>query len=268
MFMLVNYVILLWFTFIFIYLTTSLAKTDYSAYDCGNPSNRLNYTADSKFKTNLDTTLSKLPTTNNGFGFYNLSTGQGIDRVYSVALCRGDINPDTCLSCVKDAIVNVRKACPNNIYVTAYYDHCSLTFNNDTLLGNNTIDRYNYRSGAQNMTNVALFNQALRSLLDKLKADASTGGSLRKFASGNTPGPDFTTIYALMQCTPDLSKQECNVCLDEIINMIPRYIPGKVRGRILVPMCNFQYDITWFFNESTPLVIPPPSSPQGMDVHF
>ncbi|GKC51887.1 cysteine-rich receptor-like protein kinase 26, partial [Tanacetum coccineum] len=94
---------------------------------------------------------------------------------------------------------------------------------------------YNIENDRQNSMNVALFNQALRSLLDKLKADVSTGGSLRKFANGNTSGPDFTTIYALMHCTPDLSKQECNACLDKIIIRIPRLMPGKVGGRVLAP---------------------------------
>ncbi|GJZ39602.1 cysteine-rich receptor-like protein kinase 26 [Tanacetum coccineum] len=268
MFMLAKYVTFLWFAFIFIYLTTSLADTDYFAYDCGKSDNLNNYTSNSTFKRNLVTTFSNLPTTNNGFGFYNLSTGQGIDSVYSVALCRGDINQDVCLRCLKDIIVDIQKACPKSIYASAFADYCSLRYNNDTLLGNNTIDMYNMKFDEQNSTNVAMFNQALSSLLDKLKADVSTGGSLRKFASGNTSGPHFTTIYALMQCTPELSKQECSACLDKIIIRIPRFMPGKVGGRVLAPMCNLRYDFTLFFNESTPLIIPPPSSPQGLDVLF
>ncbi|GJZ74594.1 putative receptor-like protein kinase [Tanacetum coccineum] len=261
--MLVTNVILFWLAFIFMYLTTSLADTDYFAYDCGTSDNLKNYTANSTFKRNLVTTFSNLPATNNGFGFCNLSTGQGIDSVYSVALCRGDINQDACLSCLNDIIVDIQKACPKSIYASAFADYCSLRYNNDTLLGFNTIDMYNYENDPQNSTNVALFNQALRSLLDKLKADVSTGDSLRKSASGYTSGPDFTNIYALMLCTPDLSKQECNDCLEKIIIRIPRLMLGKVGGRVLAPMCNLRYDLTLFFNESTPLVIHPPSSPQG-----
>ncbi|GJR82120.1 putative receptor-like protein kinase, partial [Tanacetum coccineum] len=107
--------------------------------------------------------------------------------------------------------------------------------------------------------NVDLFNGALRPLMDTLRAQASNGGPLKKFASGNTKGPDFTTIYALVQCTPDLSKQECNHCLEDLISQIPDLFNGKVGGRILVRMCNFRYDIQLFFNESDiALVIPPP----------
>ncbi|PWA32214.1 gnk2-like domain-containing protein [Artemisia annua] len=164
----------------------------------------------STFKANLDTPLSNLLTTNNGFGnFYNISTGQEIDRVNALALCRGDINPDVCQSCLNDSMVMVRKVCPNSIYVVGWYDYCSLTYSNDTLLGNNEINFVSYGNGSQTTTNVDKFNVALRYFWRSLKhAEAATRAALRKFASGNTTDPDFITIYAIMQCSPDLSKQK------------------------------------------------------------
>ncbi|GJU95983.1 putative receptor-like protein kinase [Tanacetum coccineum] len=258
MFLLAKNVNFLWFSFISIYVTTTLA-TDFAGYSCG----KSNYTENSMFKTNLDTSLSNLPTTDNGFGFYNFSTGQGINRAYSVALCRGDINTDVCLSCVREMIANVRKAyaCPNSIYASAIFEYCVLTYNNDTLLGNANIKFYHYINVlGQNSTNVETFYGALRPLMEKLRAEASNGGPLRKFASGNTTVPDFTTIYGLMQCTPDLSKQNCSACLEDLISRIPRYIGRKDAGRILVPNCFLRYDSRLFFNESRPLVISPPSS--------
>nr|GEX32589.1 putative receptor-like protein kinase At4g00960 [Tanacetum cinerariifolium] len=95
--------------------------------------------------------------------------------------------------------------------------------------------------------------------MEKLRAEASSGGPLRKFASGNTTVPDFTTIYGLIQCTPDLSKQNCNACLEDLISRIPSYIGRKDAGRILVPNCFLRYDSRLFFNESRPLVLSPPS---------
>ncbi|GJZ57653.1 cysteine-rich receptor-like protein kinase 26, partial [Tanacetum coccineum] len=137
-----------------------------------------------------------------------------MDRVYSVALCRGDINQDVCLRCLRDIIVEIQFRCPNNIYVSAIYETCLLTYNNDTLMGKTKMDSRGYVNVGPNSTNIVSFHGALRPLLDKLRADASNGGPLMKFATGNTMGPDFTNIYALMQCTPDLSKRDCNVCLE------------------------------------------------------
>ncbi|GJR98014.1 putative receptor-like protein kinase, partial [Tanacetum coccineum] len=110
--------------------------------------------------------------------------------------------------------------------------------------------------------------------MEKLRAEASNGGPLRKFASGNTTVPDFTTIYGLMQCTPDLSKQNCSACLEDLISRIPRYIGRKDAGRILVPNCFLRYDSRLFLMRVEPLVIshhhhrqpssPSPSWPQDM----
>ncbi|GKC23284.1 putative receptor-like protein kinase [Tanacetum coccineum] len=236
-----------------------MKRLEATGYTCGNN----NYTQNSTFKTNLDTSLSNLPTTDNGFGFYNLSTGQGIDRANSVALCRGDINTDVCLRCLRDIIANVRKAyaCPNSIYASAIYEYCTLIFNNDTLLGNPETREYQVINVlGKNSTNVDLFYGALRPLMEKLRADASNGGPLRKFATGNTTVPDFTSIYGLMQCTPDISEQNCSACLEDIIRRIPSFIGGKDAGRILAPNCFLRYDSRLFFNESRPLVPSPTSS--------
>lgn len=84
----------------------TLAQPDFVFFVCNNADN---YTLNSKYKTNLDTTLSVLPTTNSGLGFYNLSIGQDNDKVNSIALCRGDVNPNACNTCLNEAIVNLRK---------------------------------------------------------------------------------------------------------------------------------------------------------------
>jgi hypothetical protein len=48
------------------------------------------------------------------------------------------------------------------------------------------------------------FNDDLRTLLENLRSEAVVGGSVRKFAVGNATVTNFQTIYALVQCTPDL----------------------------------------------------------------
>ncbi|GKA38133.1 putative receptor-like protein kinase [Tanacetum coccineum] len=215
------------------------------------------------YETNLNTTFSILPTTNNGFGFYNLSTGQGNNTIYSISLCRGDINPDICLSCLNNAIGSIRQLCSYKIDAMIYYEYCSFLYTYAPLLSNTDPWFYTYMSEPQNTTNVDWFNGALRPLMDTLRAQASNGGPLKKFATGNTTGPDFTTIYALVQCTPDLSKQECNHCLEDLISQIPNLFNGKVGGRIFVHMCNFRFDIKSFFNESDialGIPQPPPST--------
>lgn len=237
--------------------TTTLAQPEFLSYFCENAAN---YTTNSTYKRNLDTTLLTLPTTNSGLGFYNFSTGQGDDRVNSVSLCRGDVNLDVCRSCLNDSIVKLRQLCPNQKEAIGYYDYCLLKYSNETILGNRRFKFYVYLANSQNTSNVDQFNSDLRPLMDDLRARAAAGNGLRKFATGNTTGPGFSRIYALVQCTPDLSNAQCNDCLEDSINRIAVWLNGRVGGRILLPMCNFRYEIYRFVNETTHANTPPPSS--------
>ncbi|PWA87402.1 Cysteine-rich receptor-like protein kinase 26 [Artemisia annua] len=101
------------------------------------------------------------------------------------------------------------------------------------------------------------FNSGLSTLINWLMGNASLGGDLRKFASGNIPGPGVISIYALAQCTPDLSKQQCLDCLDGAFNYYMGMYGGRIGGRTYLPMCNFRYEAYRFFNGST-LVNPQP----------
>jgi hypothetical protein len=68
------------------------------------------------------------------------------------------------------------------------------------------------------------FNQTLSNLLDELKSTVADGDSRRKFAEksvktiNESSGND--TIYGLVQCTPDLSKENCTECLDSALGDI------------------------------------------------
>ncbi|PWA71873.1 cysteine-rich RLK (RECEPTOR-like protein kinase) 26 [Artemisia annua] len=201
------------FLFIFLYLvnTITLAQPLFNSYDCFNDAG--NYTRNSTYERNLGTLLSSLPNINSGFGFFNSSTGQGSDTVHAVALCRGDVNLDACRSCIYDSIVNLREICPNKKQAIGYYNLCMLKYSNQTLLGNTDVKHYVLLEIKQTASDVDRFNGALSSLLNNLTAKASAGGSLGKFATGNTSGPGATSIYALVQCRPDLTQQQCNECL-------------------------------------------------------
>ncbi|KAI3732075.1 hypothetical protein L1987_63272 [Smallanthus sonchifolius] len=213
--------------------------------------NNANYTVNSTYERNLDTTLSALPTTTNGFGFYNLSTGLGNDRVNSAALCRGDINPVLCRSCLNESIVTLRQRCPNQKQAVIYYDYCLLKYSNETVLGITGFKFSVYLANPENTTDVDRFYGALRPLLSRLRGDAAAGGSLQKFASGNTSVMGLPMIHALVQCTPDLLEQQCSECLMDAMGYITQLLDRKVGGRILLQMCNFRYESYGFFNLST-----------------
>ncbi|PWA79933.1 cysteine-rich RLK (RECEPTOR-like protein kinase) 26 [Artemisia annua] len=152
------------FLFIFLYFvnTITLAQPNFLAFDCFNYVG--NYTRNSSYQSSLDTTLSRL-----------LSMVGG-KAVYTVALCRGDVNLDVCRSCLNDSIVRLRKICPIQKQAIGYYDFCTLNYY-EALLGN-TINYYVVLMNTQNASDVDRFNEALSPLLNNLTAEASAGGSL------------------------------------------------------------------------------------------
>ncbi|KAF4350860.1 hypothetical protein F8388_008042 [Cannabis sativa] len=221
-----------------------------------------NYTLNSTYQANLNHLLTTLPTSqnDNGYGFYNLSYGKGSDQVYAVGLCRGDTTTDFCRSCLKNSTQVLKDICPNQKEVIGGYDSCLiLRYSNRSMLG---IPETTPRFCLFNTENVSSSNveehfDNLSTLLNGLKSEAASGGSLRKYATGNAKAPGFLTIYALVQCTPDLSEQQCINCLNNVYEQIPTCCSGKVGCRVIVPSCSVRYEKDLFYG--SPNNAPPPS---------
>ncbi|KAL3627580.1 hypothetical protein CASFOL_028943 [Castilleja foliolosa] len=237
-----------------------------------------NYTLNSTYSNNLDTVLSSIPANISFNGFYNGSAGsQNPDIAYAIAHCRGDVLPHICRGCIQDLITNLRAACPHQRQAVEWADDCMLKYSNQTILGNmETLPAF-YLCNTENATNPNEFLTNLRGHLDNLREKAADGGGpLMKVAAGNITMNDFQNIFALVQCTPDFSPDDCRNCLISAAAWIPTTCNRRRGGRILLPSCNLRYEMYLFFNETrlqelvespapqpplTPITrLPPPSS--------
>ncbi|PWA87639.1 Concanavalin A-like lectin/glucanase, subgroup [Artemisia annua] len=200
-------------------LVTLSVSQNFTHHACANSAN---FTTNNVYQRNLDNALSSLTSdTSIRYGFYNRSVGQNPDQANAIGLCRGDFQPDECRRCINEAITRLRQLCPNQKAAIGWYERCMLKYSNARILGVLDISVEWGLANGENASNVAQFNQGLRPLLDQLRDDASSGGSIRKYASNRTSGSGFTTLYGLMQCTPDLSETDCYKCLDGAIRKIP-----------------------------------------------
>ncbi|KAJ7946217.1 Cysteine-rich receptor-kinase-like protein [Quillaja saponaria] len=227
-----------------------------------------NYTATSTYKANLNTLLANLTSnTEIDYGFYSSSFGQNSDKVYAIGLCRGDVKPDACRSCLNDtSALLLPEGCPNQKDAMAGYDNCTLRYSNQSfMVSGKTASPSQILWNTANATDKDQFSQVLRDLLESLRRQAASGSSLRKYAAGNVPGPNFQTVFALLQCSPDLSEQGCSDCLVEAFKQIPQYFDGKIGGRIISPSCNFRYENYRFYEPTVdaqaPVSPPTPASP-------
>jgi hypothetical protein len=220
-----------------------------------------NYTANSTYERNLNHLLSSLSSnTEIDYGFYNFSYGQNSDQVSAIGLCRGDVNPDVCRSCLDNATSLLKQLCPNQKEAIGWFDYCMLRYSNRVILGVVETSPSFYMWNTNNVSaNYDQFKDDLKKLLENLRSKAVAGGSLRKFAAGNATAPNFQTLYALVQCTPDLSELECNNCLAGAFQGIPNCCDGKQGGRVISPSCSMRFDVKQFYNLTA--ATSPPSSP-------
>lgn len=79
--------------------------------------------------------------------------------------------------------------------------------------------------------------------------------SRQKFAAGHATVPGGETIYALVQCTPDIDNGNCSYYLKNCISAIPGCCGGKKGARILKPSCNIRYEDGLFYESTADSVV-------------
>ncbi|XP_029126517.1 cysteine-rich receptor-like protein kinase 25 isoform X1 [Cajanus cajan] len=255
---------LLFVILILMIMSLATAQPSFVKYYCDD--NNGNYTANSTFQANLNTLLSKLTSnteTNTNYGFYNFSKGQNqnSDKVNVIGMCRGDVNTEACTSCLNDSVVLLTRLCPNQKEAIAWYDSCMLRYSNRSIFGIMEFEPSYLISNNKYATSVDRYNEVVEDLLRSLASKAASGDSHLKFAEASQKGPSFQTVFAHVQCTPDLSNLQCNQCLFRAMSYIPKCCSGKVRGRIFKPSCNLRFDTTPYLD---PTYVPPSLTPQSL----
>ncbi|KAG2688128.1 hypothetical protein I3760_09G079900, partial [Carya illinoinensis] len=230
-----------------------------------------NYTSNNTYDKNLKHIVSSLSSgAKVNYGFFNSSYGNNSDEVHAIGLCRGDSNSDDCRSCLNNAASVLKQNCSIQNEAILGDDCYMFRYSNRSIFGLLETSPRIYMWNVNNVSANYLdqFNNILRTLLEGLRDEATAGGSLRKYAVNKTTAPQFMTLYALVQCTPDLSREQCGNCLTGVFGDIPQWFSGKQGGILITPSCNFKFETEQFYNSTAealpPLIsspIPPPVSP-------
>ncbi|OAY58168.1 putative receptor-like protein kinase At4g00960 [Manihot esculenta] len=225
-----------------------------------------NYAIKSTYQANLKQLLTSIYTnTEINNGFYNFSYGQDPDVVKSIALCRPDITPQACRDCIKNASDSLLVLCPTSKEAIGGLDDCMVRYSYRDIFRLNEGRRLfffvhsNDRMKNVSESKISGFNQSRMTLLDSLRDRAAAGDSRYKFDYNQTLDPNFQTIYALVQCTPDLTESECRDCLHFASGLIPECCEFNTGGRVINPSCNFRYETDRFYSpENMPSAPSPP----------
>ncbi|KAF8119120.1 hypothetical protein N665_0001s0169 [Sinapis alba] len=240
----------LFFSFFFICssfrASAQIQNPTFLKLNCPNTST---YSRNSTYYNNLTTLLSFLSSRNASHpsGFQNATSGQGPDRVTGLFLCRGDVSLEDCRNCVAFSVNESSTLCPTQREVVLYYDKCMLRYANMNIFSTLQMDE------AQTMFSHIIiptnqqegFRELVLSMMNNAAAEAAA--SSRRFGAREANFTGFQSVYGLVQCTPDLTTQDCSRCLETSINQLPTTYTG---ARILLPSCNSRYEAYPFFNES------------------
>ncbi|GLT83177.1 hypothetical protein SLE2022_014820 [Rubroshorea leprosula] len=219
---------------------------------------RGNFTANSTYKANLNRLFSQISNQDFNYGFYNMSVGQKPDQVNAIALCRGDQKEDACRSCLNDTISMLQEACPRNKEAIGWLELCTLRYSTRTIFGVMETDPYDklWRSDSDSAPQDANdFDRAMSFLLKNLSVSAATGGPLFKFAAGITASSQ--RIYAMVQCTPDLSQQNCSACLANGSDRMRNFCYAISGCRFMLPSCFLRYELYLFLDDTVSRTIVP-----------
>lgn len=219
------------------------------SYKCNRT---INSTAIGTFENNLNTVLDGLAEGASQNGFKISVSGQ----IYGLFQCRADLTVDQCTTCWQLA-TSTLQSCANASGGSTWPFHCFLRYESYNFTGKLILDRSNDPGPCTDASSVAGvflspgFTSVAENLLKNLSVEAA--GKTERSALGLSQ-----TIYGLVQCTRDLSANDCTTCLTSAINYIFTFDSNIVGFQYWSQSCILRYQIYPFFNLTA---VSPPKGP-------
>uniref|UniRef100_A0A0D3AUU7 non-specific serine/threonine protein kinase n=1 Tax=Brassica oleracea var. oleracea TaxID=109376 RepID=A0A0D3AUU7_BRAOL len=231
------------------------------------------YNENSTYVQNRDDIFSTLPdkVIANG-GFYNASLGNSPNRVYALVLCQRGYEQQDCFNCVLSATRGIKKDCPTRMNSYTWDKDvednvsCLVRSSIHSTFGNLELEPavlYPSPDGIDPSKNMTLFEQEWDGMVNRT-VEAATGAEtssvLKYHGAIEAEFTEFENVYMLMQCTPDITSQDCNRCLRECVTLFINQLWGRRGGEVNRPSCFFRWDFYTFhgaFGNVTRLPSPP-----------
>ncbi|KAJ3688477.1 hypothetical protein LUZ61_017641 [Rhynchospora tenuis] len=237
---------------------------------CGGP------TSSTSFDSNVDDLFSRLNRSTVESGYSTAQVGQDGDELYGLAMCQPGMEKSDCVNCLKVANNAMVNKCSNMMNTTIWCDNCTLRYSNANFFY--SLDDYSRCMwGAENATGEdqkSKLNTLVDSSMLILSSEAAYNKS-EKYAVGKVNLNSSVTLYELVQCTRNLSNDQCHQCLSHFVELLllPNCSSGNLGGRILGQSCYVRFETVQFFpvineeipdlTKGTPLSTPgpPPATP-------
>ncbi|XP_074298466.1 cysteine-rich receptor-like protein kinase 25 [Silene latifolia] len=227
----------------------------------------------SVYQANINSTLSFLASNSSTTTsrFYNTTVGTGSNKIYGIYFCRLDVTNAVCQQCVSPATDAMKIQCRRQKDAVLWYsDKCMVRYSNKPFLGTMhetpMIAMWN-RQNSLNIwdvtSNMPGFNQVLLSTLDEGANQATSGPTDKMFATREGIFAEdlmnLNTIYTLLECSPDITLNDCKNCLQATIGNISDLCNKKAGCTLMCLNCNIRYDTYPFYGDALLVDSPTPS---------
>ncbi|KAM3259441.1 hypothetical protein ACQJBY_050964 [Aegilops geniculata] len=212
------------------------------------------FPADSAYKASLSLLAATMPrnaSMSPGL-FATAQAGAAPEKVWALALCRGDASASYCLGCLDQAFQDLISSCDYKD-ATIYFDSCVLTYSNIHFRAADDT-RYSPVYPIRNLANAtadpAGFQRLVAALVNATASSAAFNSSTRLYASGQADyfDKELPRVYSWAQCTPDMSPARCWGCLVRLMRELPTFFTDGIGARVLGIRCSLRYETQPFFN--------------------
>ncbi|XP_018455875.1 putative cysteine-rich receptor-like protein kinase 39 [Raphanus sativus] len=219
----------------------------------------------STYSKNLNSLFSSLASNViSNDGFYNTSTGEGINKVYGLALCGRGYEKQACVNCLEQAIQESQEMCPNRMkffnWTTRDSDNasCLVRYANHSVFAKLELFPRTLSENPliiEEPKSLTLFRrewEALTNLTMQSATSAPENSSavLKFYSVVRAEFTEFPNVYMMMQCTPDILSSECNKCLSLCVLNFQNNNWGAQGGAGRLPSCYFRLEFYPFVGSS------------------
>ncbi|KAJ0082058.1 hypothetical protein Patl1_11035 [Pistacia atlantica] len=206
-----------------------------------------NYSANSPSEYNRKNLFNSFTSNASVAKLFNTSSGNNSDRVYGQYMCLNYVQNYACINCIKVAAEDAVKLCPGKTEAVVWEESCQLRYSNENFLGRLDVTGNFNQHNPLNISEPERYRSAVKSILRNLTKEAAFDPSTQMYVTGNVSFTDTDTLYALVQCTTDLSADDCNKCLQTAIANISSCCYFSLGARLLSRSCYLRYELYAFY---------------------
>ncbi|KAM7255292.1 hypothetical protein ACFE04_020533 [Oxalis oulophora] len=226
----------------------NLVVADPPYFSC--PKNAESYENATTFQYNLQTLLTILSTNASVSKIYNTSIGNSPDRVYGQLMCLNYISYENCGACITLAINDVQSCSTTQAIV--WEETCQLRYSNDNFLGKlDLTQNINNLDNKVDVSDPERFFPVVNKTMQKLISQAAFNSTANMYATGDASVENGDVLYALVQCTTDLSPDDCKTCLEIALMNVSSCCSASRGARLLSASCYLRYELYAFYDGVT-----------------